>query len=661
MSCLIQKLGEYKAAKLVRCQKHPSRDLYIWNYSDLAQHKQHWDDVTRMARALVTNGAGDIIARSFPKFHNIEEGRHTPTAEFVVEEKLDGSLIIAFWHDDEWIVASRGSFVSPQADHARSLLQSCSNAFADMDINLAYSFEVIYPENRIVVDYGCRDDIVLLAAFDKEGREYPEAMIKGVSKVATFNFTEYESIKNLDWRNSEGFVVRFSNGERVKIKFQNYLELHRVVTNINAHTVWEMFCKNVSDLDLDTPIPDEFMEWVKSKWCEFRRAYDEIYASAYAACRQYNPSVDTTRAEFAKQAAKHKLAKIIFSMYDNKYDHTDSLICEMIKPSNGQFDTPFNGKNVATKQYKKDEVRTITVLIGPSGAGKTTWCREFLPKNPRAVRVSRDAIRAQLWAESAAEYYAHNDVILRTREDMVTRVLLATIQAALDAGADVVIDNTHLEKRYIQKYLTAFPYCRFSYVYIDTPIDQCIANDATRYPGERVGEDNIRRQYPKFQAMRKTRTTDKPPRGIPDLSPEKCKNDDLPDGYIFDVDGTLADNSGRSPYEWSAVDKDIVIDDVRRVLATLRAAGYAIAICTGRDGIAETKTRRWLADNKIEYDYFYIRPTGNKEPDWIVKERMWCDIATKMNILGMFDDRDSVVRHGRKCGLRVFQVSEGAF
>lgn len=667
---LITNLSEYKAAKLVRCQKHPCRDLYIWNYSELAQHKQHWDDVTRMARALVTNGAGDIIARSFPKFHNIEEGRHTPTAEFVVEEKLDGSLIIAFWHDDEWIVASRGSFVSPQADHARALLDSC-NAFGSMDKTLTYSFEVIYTENRIVVNYGCRDEIVLLTAFDKEGREYSGAMIQGISKVATFDFMQYEDIKKLDWENSEGFVVRFSNGERVKIKFQNYLELHRVVTNINAQTVWEMFRKDPSDLNMDvlsTPIPDEFMAWVQHKWNEFRCAYDEIYASAYLACRKYNETPDASRAEFAKQAAKHKYARIIFTMYDNKNDLTDALICEMIKPRDGHLDTPFGGKstnvvNVATKVqlHKKEEIRTITILIGPSGAGKTTWCRDHLHKNPGAVRVSRDTIRAQLWALSGAEYYAQSDVVLRSREDMVTHVLLATTKAALDAGADVVIDNTHLEKRYLQKYLNAFPYCRFSYVYFDVPLEVCIANDATRPIEERVGEDKIRRQHTKFRAMRKVRLADTPPRAVPDLSLEHNKKDDLPDGYIFDIDGTLADNSDRSPYEWSAVDKDTVIDDIRRILTTLRAAGYSIAICTGRDGIAERKTRKWLADNDIEYDHFYIRPAGNKEPDWVVKEHMWCDIATKMNILGMFDDRDCVVRHGRKCGLRVMQVADGAF
>jgi hypothetical protein len=94
---------------------------------------------------------------------------------------------------------------------------------------------------------------------------------------------------------------------------------------------------------------------------------------------------------------------------------------------------------------------------------------------------------------------------------------------------------------------------------------------------------------------------------------------------------------------------------------SIQAAGYKIAICTGRDAVAEAKTRDWLATHGITYDHFYIRPHGNREPDWIIKERMWRDVATKMNIKAMFDDRDCVVRHARKLGLRVYQVAEGAF
>jgi RNA ligase len=652
----IDQLSAYKAAKLLRCQKHPNKDLYIWNYSELAQCKQQWDEVTTVARALVTDGTGNVIARSFKKFHNIEEGRHKPTADFVVEEKLDGSLIIAFWHEDEWIVASRGSFVSSQADHARTLL---APRFADMNKQLAYSFEVIYPENRIVVDYGRRDDIILLAAYDTLGREHVDAMIPGVTKVATFHFTDYKSIKELNWANSEGFVARFSNGERVKIKFQSYLELHRIVTNINCQTVWELFCKNPEVIDGLNDIPDEFMQWVEEKWHDLSKQYNELTTSITEAYHHFKTAT-TSRAEFAKLAAKHKHAKMLFALYDNKPDHVNKIILDMIRPINGSLDTPFTGVgSTGTLKSAPTTMPTLTVLIGASGAGKTTWCREYLRQNPQAVRVSRDAIRSQLFAESPREYYAHNNVVLQAREEMVSAVLVATIHAALDKGANVVIDNTHLEKRYIDKYVKEFPYCRICLKAFSTSLEECITNDAKRSEDERVGVDKIQMQYTKFKTILKyiaTKQYIEPHK----LDPIKAA-EDLPEGYIFDIDGTLADNSHRSPYNWHAVDKDGIIADVRDALLSIQEAGYKIAICTGRDAVAETKTREWLALHGITYDWFYIRPHGNREPDWIIKERMWRDVATKMRIKAMFDDRDCVVRHARKLGLRVYQVAEGAF
>lgn len=647
----IEELSKYKAAKLLRCQKHPTRDLYIWNYSDLAQCKQQWDDITTIARALVTDSAGNVVARSFKKFHNIEQGLHTPTADFVVEEKLDGSLIIAFWHNDQWIVASRGSFVSPQADHAHVLL---APRFSDMNKDLAYSFEVIYPENRIVVDYGNRDDIILLTAFDKEGREHMDAMIPGISKVATYQFTEYETIKQLNWSNSEGFVVRFSNGDRVKIKFSSYLELHRIVTNINAMSVWEMFCKDQETL---ADIPDEFMQWVQQKWRDFREQYDEIADSIYDAFKQYNVATDS-RTEFAKLAAKHKHAKLLFALYDNKVDHVHKLILEMVRPVNGHLDTPFTG--IAASLTPPIHYNTITILVGPSGAGKTTWCREYIRQHPHTVRVSRDAIRAQLYAETPREYYQHNDTVLQTREEMVSTIIVATIHAAIDRGADVVIDNTNLEKRYIEKYMKEFSYCRFRLKTFATSLEEYIDNDALRPVEEQVGPDIIKKQYDKFKTVLKYVATkaEIEPHIIKSIEPSPP---DAPEGYIFDIDGTLADNSHRSPYNWYAVDKDDVITDVRDALLCIQAAGYKIAICTGRDAAAETKTRQWLAAHGITYDWFYIRPAGNREPDWIIKERMWRDVATKMRIKAMFDDRVCVVRHARKLGIRVYQVADGVF
>lgn len=648
----ICQLDAYKNTKLLRCQKHPSRDLFIWNYTDLAQSKQQWDDITTLARALVTTSTGTIVARSFKKFHNIEEHRHDPTDEFVVYEKLDGSLIIAFWHVDTWIVASRGSFVSDQAKHAHELL---SPHFNNLDKHLTYSFEIIYPENRVVVNYEDRDELVLLTAFDAYGTEYPDARIPSISKVATFCYHDYTQLKQLDWSNSEGFVVRFSNGHRCKIKFNNYLDMHRIVTNINGQTVWAKFCENPDELVMDD-IPDEFMEWVQNKWTQYKHDFERIYLETLESFESIKAS-STTRSEFGKLASNHKHSRLLFMMLDQRQQQLKKTICEMLRPCDGHLDAPFQGKTkaVAVPMKATHSPRTITLLIGPSGSGKTTWCTSYLKDNSQTIRVNRDTIRAQLFAESAKDYYSHPDLVKRVREDLVTRVEYTNIQTALDSGFDVVVDNTNLQKKYVDGYIKRFPYEVFRVKIFDVPLEECIARDAERDESHRVGADVIKKQYANFVSIRNY--TPKDPWRIPHIT---CDSD-LPPGYIFDVDGTLADNSQRSPYDWHLVDKDAVVDNAKTTLLSLHSQGYKIAICTGRDGVAEAKTKEWLSMHGIPYDYFYIRPIKNKEPDWKVKEVMWKDIATKMRIIAMFDDRNTVVRHARLCGIPVYQVAEGDF
>ena len=96
---------------------HPSLDISIYNYSPSAQYENKWDDVIRMCRGLVLDKEGNVVAKTFPKFHNMEEHdpKDIPNEPFDVYEKYDGSLGIVFFYKGEWHVATRGSFISDQA------------------------------------------------------------------------------------------------------------------------------------------------------------------------------------------------------------------------------------------------------------------------------------------------------------------------------------------------------------------------------------------------------------------------------------------------------------------------------------------------------------------------------------------------------------------
>ena len=141
-------LNKYHEEGLLYKQVHPTLPLTIWNYSEKVQYESLWDDVTSQCRGLVTDDKGDIVATPFKKFFNIEEGKHTPTSEFDVYSKMDGSLGILFNYDGEWVMATRGSFTSDQAIKGMEMLSKYD--YSRLNKGYTYLFEIIYDDTRIV-------------------------------------------------------------------------------------------------------------------------------------------------------------------------------------------------------------------------------------------------------------------------------------------------------------------------------------------------------------------------------------------------------------------------------------------------------------------------------------------------------------------------------
>ena len=147
---MVNILNKYYEDGLVTKQVHPTLPLTIWNYTDKVQFEGLWDETTLMTRGLVTDNDGNIVARPFKKFFNLDEGKYTPTEEFDVFEKMDGSLGILFNYDNQWVLATRGSFTSDQAIRGMEILKKYK--YERLIPGYTYLFEIIYPENRIVVD-----------------------------------------------------------------------------------------------------------------------------------------------------------------------------------------------------------------------------------------------------------------------------------------------------------------------------------------------------------------------------------------------------------------------------------------------------------------------------------------------------------------------------
>ncbi|NKG22233.1 RNA ligase [Paeniglutamicibacter terrestris] len=315
------------AAGYVRAQK--LNELTILNYTDKAQYDRHWNLITTQCRGLIVKPNGQVIARPFPKFFNTGEPEAILdlTAPVTVTDKLDGSLGIAYVIGGKVRIATRGSMSSEQAIHATGLL---NKRYPDWmpPAGITVLFEIIYPENRIVVDYGPLDALILLGAIDIEtGTSVTPAEIEWPGDRATvFPFeTLAEAFDAPARKNAEGFVVHFHGTDtRVKIKQDDYVRLHRIVTGWNERTVWEHLAAGESLAELTAGLPDEFHRWAdnigKQLLDQHNNLVDEA-ETAYRTLTEYVLPADFDRKDFALEASKHPLRPAIFSLLDGKDIH----------------------------------------------------------------------------------------------------------------------------------------------------------------------------------------------------------------------------------------------------------------------------------------------------------------------------------------------------
>lgn len=316
------------ALDYIEVHKHPTAELYQYNYTRKAQEDKMWNEATEFCRGLIVNKEGHIISRPFTKFFNYEElvimGRKIPsaTSKFSAYEKLDGSLGIMYWIDDTPYIATRGSFVSEQALHATNILHT---KYAHLTDTLrkykdrTFLFEIVYPENHMVVSYGDLDDIILLAIIDnKTGDDYDIYEWSDSFTCAKMydGVDDYTKIRDMfSGENREGFVIRFEDGFRMKLKYEEYFRLHFLASNISKIRIIRSYIEGDPDRfsviikDLDEENRMYFTDFIE----RINKRYKEIESEALSEYAEF----DTDK----EAAAVFKLSKfsgILFAKRNGK-------------------------------------------------------------------------------------------------------------------------------------------------------------------------------------------------------------------------------------------------------------------------------------------------------------------------------------------------------
>jgi hypothetical protein len=289
------------------------------------------DPVVRQCRGLILDENRDwhIVARPFDKFFNFGE-LHADTIDWstaTVQEKLDGSLMILYWYENTWRVATSGT---PDAmGEVSGYPMTFQSLFWDIwakkryslplehNRHLTFMFELTSPYNRIVVKHetatlrliGARDNV---SGLEKPARNYVLwDQVRTYAPSYARSFTELQkTFDSIDPVRQEGFVVVDKQFNRVKVKHPGYVALHHMRSNLSPKRVLEVVrAGEIAEVLVHFPEWREAFELIKAR-------YEGLLMELEQAYRNIQHIV--VRKNFAEKAKETLLPDAMFCMKDQK-------------------------------------------------------------------------------------------------------------------------------------------------------------------------------------------------------------------------------------------------------------------------------------------------------------------------------------------------------
>lgn len=301
--------------------KREKGDLVLYTYAPKCVYEKRWNEVTMRSRGVVyDNKTKEIIGHCMPKFFNLGENEFSQMENlplhlsYEVLEKADGSLCHAFFHGGQWHTTTKGSFESDQAKEAFKII--FEEKKYSLDPGISHCFEIIYPENRmspgarLVCDWGEVRDVILLTAYEQGTgiektrawlEQYAKSLGMPICKKYEFNIDQaIDNAKILPF-NEEGYVIKFANNLRIKIKGNEYLKMHKILNSISPISIWEAF----DHFELPTKYLSELPDEVHKEATELaQRIYQKMDLTFYelkAFMMKEVPQVDKNDPEWRKK------------------------------------------------------------------------------------------------------------------------------------------------------------------------------------------------------------------------------------------------------------------------------------------------------------------------------------------------------------------------
>lgn len=312
-----------------------------------------WRENNLFYRSLIVDKQGNVLSSGWPKFFNKgEKSELYPDPEtysdWSIREKLDGSLLIADYVNDQFSMRTRGCASYTQQENSNEfelLIEKYPKIkdFLEHHNHISLLFEMVTP-NHVIVIRPKEVEFYLIGAINKNGMCVVSSsdlldIWRQIGCVPVPKVYQIDNIKDLScitnliksWKGTEGVVVSYNkNQNRIKIKSDWYLFAHKVRSQLNSDA-------NLIDLYVELGMPSYncFFEKIQTEFdFELAQIIDSQIAKVSEAGEQAKLVIQHMKEfvasirnfETRKQQAEHILATyskagrapFVFTLLDHK-------------------------------------------------------------------------------------------------------------------------------------------------------------------------------------------------------------------------------------------------------------------------------------------------------------------------------------------------------
>jgi len=133
----------------------------------------------------------------------------------------------------------------------------------------------------------------------------------------------------------------------------------------------------------------------------------------------------------------------------------------------------------------------VLILIGVPGSGKSTWSTNFIKENSKWVRINRDDFRFMLKGVPVCDHKV---------EKLINDLQYNALLSSLDAGFNVIIDNTNLKESYINGFLKIVgDKADIEFKIFDITLDEALERNLTRE--KKVDVEIVTKMYSQYRNL----------------------------------------------------------------------------------------------------------------------------------------------------------------